>query len=315
MLPVSHPTLTAQAQEVGAAAAPAALAARPAEQPPAAPLDRPSGQQSLTTQATLELRQQTVETSPPMATDWMPAQALQPVTVGYRVRTGPSGAARLIYYEGSTTEISPNTGILVQELEQHPGRSPGVRLLQAAGTTLSRVGQLLDGAARFEIETPAATAHVRGTWPSVSQISPERWRFQNRTPTGADPMYVCPLGTPLDLILVACVQLLAGQEVDALVGTGPSGGAGPIGSSGQNIARQTQRLRDQQANHQARMLAQGMSQAVLPGLQVSQWIQTTQQAQSAQLPQILQQGTSPQTSSQPQPTSPPPASPTSSPSS
>ena len=82
---------------------------------------------------------------------------------GDRVRTGPGAAARLVYFEGTVTEVGAETGVLVQRLERGSGGNVITNLFQAAGTTVSRVVQLVDPAATFEIETPAATAFVRGT--------------------------------------------------------------------------------------------------------------------------------------------------------
>src|SRR5581483_11560139 len=88
-----------------------------------------------------------------------------------RVRTGPGARARLVYFEGTATEIGPDTGLLIQRLEQSPGGNVVARLFQTVGTTVNRVVRLTDPAASFEIETPAATALVRGTTPRV-QVAP-----------------------------------------------------------------------------------------------------------------------------------------------
>ena len=95
-----------------------------------------------------------------------------PVTEGFRIRTDASGSARLVYLEGSVTTIGPNSGILVQRLQQTEGGNPIVRLFQNAGTTLHRVLQLTDAAASYEVETPAATAFVRGTELVVQEFRP-----------------------------------------------------------------------------------------------------------------------------------------------
>ena len=123
-------------------------------------------QQELTAQATLETLQPEVQWAPTDG-DWQTVPARQTVQAGERVRTSPSGRARLVYFEGSVTEVSPGTGLLVQRLERTPDGNMVTGLLQSAGTTISRVIQLVDPAARFEIETPAATAFVRGTTPQV----------------------------------------------------------------------------------------------------------------------------------------------------
>jgi hypothetical protein len=119
-------------------------------------------------QATLETRQPEVQWSPVGASDWQAVPTQQTVGVGDRVRTGAGAAARLVYFEGSVTEISADTGLSVQRLERSPDGNIVTRLFQSAGTTINRVVRLTDAAASFEIETPAATALVRGTTPQVT---------------------------------------------------------------------------------------------------------------------------------------------------
>ena len=129
---------------------------------------------------------------------------------GRRPRAHRAGAAaRLVYFEGTSTELGPETGLLVQRLERGAEGNLLTTLFQAAGTTLSRVVALGDAAARFEMETPAATALVRGTDLRVSQRpdigEARRFLFQNETtPQGANPVDVCGAGT--------CRTVLGGQE-------------------------------------------------------------------------------------------------------
>jgi hypothetical protein len=118
--------------------------------------------------ATLETRQPVVEWSPASATDWQTVATRQTVSTGDRVRTGTGASARLVYFEGTVSELSADTGVLVQRLERSPDGNIVTRLFQSAGTTLNRVVQLVNPAASFEVETPAATAFVRGTTPQVT---------------------------------------------------------------------------------------------------------------------------------------------------
>src|SRR5207248_26478 len=114
-------------------------------------------------QATLETRQPEVQWAAAGAADWQAVPTRQDVRAGDRVRTGTGASARLVYFEGTAVEVETSTGLLVQRLERSPDGNIVTRLLQSAGTTVSRVVQLVDPAARFEVETPAATAFVRGT--------------------------------------------------------------------------------------------------------------------------------------------------------
>jgi len=137
--------------------------------------DRPGGlgdsasvlRQESADQATLETRQPEVQWSPAGATGWQTVPTRQDVQAGDRVRTGPGASARIVYFEGTVTEIGPESGIIVQRLERSPQGNIVGSLYQAVGTTVSRVVHLVDPAASFEVETPAATAFVRGTTPRV----------------------------------------------------------------------------------------------------------------------------------------------------
>jgi hypothetical protein len=140
--------------------------------------DRASAQE-LGEQAVLETRQPEVQWSPAAATEWQGVPSRQTVQTGDRVRTGTGAAARLVYFEGTVTELGPGTGVVVQRLERSPGGGIVTSLLQTAGTTISRVIQLVDMAATFEIETPAATAFVRGTTPRVEVAADGTTRVTN----------------------------------------------------------------------------------------------------------------------------------------
>jgi len=161
---------------------PAALAEQPASRPligslapgpagTAAGLTVPGGDASVLAQnvdqATLETRQPEVQWSPAGAVNWQAVPTRQDVRAGDRVRTGAGASARLVYFEGTVTEIGPETGLVVQRLERAPDGGLVGSLYQTVGTTVSRVVQLVDPGARFEVETPAATAFVRGTMPQV----------------------------------------------------------------------------------------------------------------------------------------------------
>jgi hypothetical protein len=99
------------------------------------------GAQSLDDAATLETRQPEVQWSPAGATLWQSVPTRQTVVVGDRARTGPGAAARLIYFEGTVTELGAETGLLVQRLERSAEGNIVTRLVQSAGTTINRVVQ------------------------------------------------------------------------------------------------------------------------------------------------------------------------------
>lgn len=85
------------------------------------------------------------------------------VRVGTRIRTGPDSNALVTYFDGSTTEIEPNTEIELRRLERTPARGQVVSFQQEIGQTWNRVERLVDPASRFEVTTASAVALVRGT--------------------------------------------------------------------------------------------------------------------------------------------------------
>jgi len=137
---------------------------------------RPAGQ--VADQATLETVQPTVQWASGSGA-YQPVPARQTVSVGDRVRTGSGAAARLTYFEGSATELSADTELTVQRLERSPGGNIVGSIVQTIGTTVSRVVQLTDPAASFEVDTPAATAIVRGTTPQVTVAPDGTTRVRN----------------------------------------------------------------------------------------------------------------------------------------
>jgi len=231
-------------------------------------------------QATLETRLPEVQWSPAGATDWQSVPTRQEVRAGDRVRTGPGASARLVYFEGTVVEVEASTGLLVQRLERTSEGNVVTRLLQSAGTTVSRVVQLVDPAARFEVETPAATAFVRGTDLRTEQHpsavnGARRFLFQNLTsPPGANPVDVCggpgvaslPPGTPTPAPpnggVGTCRTIRGGEETLATEGQGP----GPVVPAG-TTAQQEQMQQDQaqQAQQQAQALAAAQGQAAQAG--------------------------------------------------
>jgi hypothetical protein len=161
-----------------------------------------------------------------------------------------------VYFEGSSTEIGPDTGLLVQRVERSPSGNIVTRLVQTVGTTVNRIVQLADPGARFEVETPAATAIVRGTDLTVRQRrtgagAARQYLFQNTTsPPGGNPVEVCggprgpvtptptatsaltgtvtptptPTPAPAGARAATCVTVLGGQETLATENVGP----GPV---------------------------------------------------------------------------------------
>jgi len=82
---------------------------------------------------------------------------------GTRVKTDRDSQALLTFFEGSTIKLMPDTDIEIQQLE-YTEESTIIVLKQWWGTTWSRVVEITDPGSKYEIETPAGYAMVRGTY-------------------------------------------------------------------------------------------------------------------------------------------------------
>lgn len=83
--------------------------------------------------------------------------------VGDTITTGNDGSANLTFFDGSVMEIKANSEILVNELSTASTGSTAVSLKETVGSTINRIGKLVDSASKYEVDTPAAVAVVRGT--------------------------------------------------------------------------------------------------------------------------------------------------------
>jgi hypothetical protein len=169
-------------------------------------------------QALLQAVRPAVEWSPVGSIRWQPIDSDQVVNVGDRVRTGQGAAARLVYFDGSVTELGADTGILVQRLDRSPDGNLIARLFQSAGETLNRVLPAASGVTTFEVESPTATARARGTTP----------RLQVDFQTGTTRVASVPDGTG-GLVAVeskdpaaTAITLQPGQETTIAPGQAPT---------------------------------------------------------------------------------------------
>ncbi|MFC2021035.1 FecR domain-containing protein, partial [Chloroflexota bacterium] len=85
------------------------------------------------------------------------------LSVGAGIKTGPDSHALVTFFEGSTTKLEPNTYLEIRQLEEGDEQSSTIILKQWLGRTWNRVVKMTDSGSRYEIETPSATAIVRGT--------------------------------------------------------------------------------------------------------------------------------------------------------
>src|SRR5207244_11961876 len=82
------------------------------------------------------------------------ARTGQILQVGDQVRTGAGGVALLTYFDGSETQLTPETQVQLQAAPA--GAGPGVTLSQVLGTTVNRVQQITGGSSNFATNTPTA---------------------------------------------------------------------------------------------------------------------------------------------------------------
>jgi hypothetical protein len=89
----------------------------------------------------------------------------QTLRTGDTVRTGPDGRTEIEYFDGSITRLDHETTFTLRELASYPD-TPGSKVIegeQSEGRTFERVTELTDSKSRFDVDTPTATASVRGT--------------------------------------------------------------------------------------------------------------------------------------------------------
>ncbi len=101
--------------------------------------------------------------SNPESDKFHPANDGMTLTTGTQVKTGENSHALITFFDGSTIKLEPDTVLEITNLENDEGKSPIIILKQWLGKTWSRVIKMIDPGSRFEIETPSATAIVRGT--------------------------------------------------------------------------------------------------------------------------------------------------------
>jgi hypothetical protein len=113
--------------------------------------------------ATLEVLEATVEVKRVNTANWLQVNVEAIVGVGDEIRTGAEGRARVTFFaDGTDTELEPNT---IYRIDQFTGNADEFQITASvlAGQTLQRLGRLLSGNSKYEIQTPAMTLGARGT--------------------------------------------------------------------------------------------------------------------------------------------------------
>jgi FecR protein len=138
------------------------------------------------------------------------------------VRTGPDGRAEIEYFDGSLTRLDQGTTFVLKELASIPD-VPGSKLIegeQATGRTFQRIVELTDSESRFDVETPTATASVRGTQ-YVLTVHPdgstELWVLPDDVPGTSSVVLVLADGTEIEV-----------QEGEGILILPPDGVEGPF---------------------------------------------------------------------------------------
>jgi uncharacterized repeat protein (TIGR01451 family) len=102
---------------------------------------------------------------------WIEAHAGMSLKSGDIIKSGNSSSAEITFFDGSTIELEAGTQIEIVTLGMSDTGSTTIKLKQAIGDTISRVNKLVDSASRYEIETPACVAAVRGSVMIVEVIT------------------------------------------------------------------------------------------------------------------------------------------------
>jgi hypothetical protein len=117
----------------------------------------------LTSQCTFSLLSGAAAVQMPGSDRWQQANDGIVLQAGSKVTTAADSYALLTFFEGSTIKLQPNTEIEIQTLQKVDASRTEIVLKQWVGKTWSRVIKMGDTGSRYEIETPAAVALVRGT--------------------------------------------------------------------------------------------------------------------------------------------------------
>jgi len=118
---------------------------------------------ALASGCTLSILSGSVEVQEAGRVGWQQGDDGMSLVAGTRVKTAEDSHALLTFFEGSTIKLEPNTNVEIQQVEYTEGQSTRIVLKQWLGRTWSRVVKMADPGSHYEIETPSATALVRGT--------------------------------------------------------------------------------------------------------------------------------------------------------
>ena len=194
------------------AAAPASASA-PQSSPQLSPLPSPSTASSPSDLTVVSIVVGKVLLMRVGETTWAAVSVGTTLEPGDRIKTGAGSNAVITFFEGSTIELEAGTEIAVNELNIAEGTgSTTIKLWQHIGKTRSRVEKLVDPASRYEVETPAGAAVVRGSV-GVTEVDEvgNMWLYVEE-----GEWWLCAQGE--------CLKLGSGEGGSVMVGQPPSRG-------------------------------------------------------------------------------------------
>jgi hypothetical protein len=128
----------------------------------------------------LSLSEGTTQLQKSGSSTWAVVQAGTILQSGDSLRTGDSSRALITFFDGTTIELKAGTQVEISSLlGASGGGATIIQLKQQIGETISTVTKLIDTASRYEIETPAAVAGVRGSKMIVKVESSGRTTITN----------------------------------------------------------------------------------------------------------------------------------------
>ena len=153
---------------------------------------------------------------------WIEAQVGMSLGPGDVIKSSDGSSAEITFFDGSTIELRAGTEIEVATLDIATDTgSTTISLQQAIGTTISRVTKLVDPASRYEVETPAGVAAVRGSVMLVSVIEDGTTWITNKKGN----MWAIAQGVELQIPEWLQCIIIPGQP-PRLISLGRSGGGG-----------------------------------------------------------------------------------------
>ena len=115
-------------------------------------------------QAVLSMKDGDVFVMEAGAGNWVEAQVSQILEEGDTIKVDSDSRAEITFFEGSTIELEAGTIVGISELTVAADTgSTTIMLSEEVGRTISRVSKLSDQASRYEVETPACVAAVKGS--------------------------------------------------------------------------------------------------------------------------------------------------------